>query len=86
MIRAAEQVQGESWACFWDRYGDAGAALVMRLARRYSGLTLREIGAGMGGLDYAAVSVAIKRQQQRAKSDKKLTAEERAAVNMLNVE
>ena len=40
----------------------------------------------MGGLDYAAVSVAIKRQQQRAKSDKKLTAEERAAVNMLNVE
>jgi len=49
-------------------------------------LTLREIGAGVGGLDYAAVSVAIKRQQQRAKCDNKLTAEERAAVNMLNVE
>jgi hypothetical protein len=48
-------------------------------------LTLREIGAGVGGLEYAAVSVAIKRQQ-RAKSDTKLTAEERAAVNMLNVE
>jgi hypothetical protein len=50
------------------------------------GFRLRAIGAGEGGLDYAAVSVAIKRQQQRAKSDTKLTAEERAAVNMLNAE
>jgi hypothetical protein len=40
----------------------------------------------VGGLDYAAVSVAIKRQQQCAKSETKLTAEERAAVTMWNVE
>jgi len=86
IVRAVEQVKGEPWDSFCARYGDPGAALVMRLARRYTGLTLREIGAAVGGLDYAAVSMAIKRQQQRVPRDAALAEQERAAIQLLNVE
>ena len=59
---------------------------MLRLARRYTGLTLRELGAAVGGRDYAAVSIAIKRQQQRVQTDAALAAQERAAVKLLHVE
>jgi len=86
IIAAVTRVKGEPWEAFRDRHGDSGAALVLRLARRYTGLTLRELGAAGGGMDYAAVSVAIKRQQQRIPADATLAAQEQAAVRLLNVE
>jgi len=58
----------------------------MWLARRHTGLTLREIGAALGGLDYAALSVAIKRHAQRVKADTTLAAQQRQAEKLLNVE
>ena len=86
IIEAVAKVKGAPWEAFRARHGDAGAALVLRLARRYTALTLRELGAAVGDMDYAAVSIAIKRQQQRVRADGALAAEEQAAVRLLNVE
>jgi hypothetical protein len=61
-------------------------ALVLRLARRYTGLTLRELGAAVGGMDYAALSIAIKRQHQCVQADPALAAQERKAINLLFAE
>ena len=46
--------------------------LVMWAARQYAGLTLREIGERMGGMDYGAVSVAIRRFEARAAKNAEL--------------
>ncbi len=43
------------------RRGDWGKPMLMWLARRYCGLTLRELGEEMGGMDYAAVCAGIGR-------------------------
>jgi chromosomal replication initiation ATPase DnaA len=55
------------------------------LARRYRGLTLAELGDGLGGIDYAAVSVALRRHENRLQQDRDLTRTYEAAANMLNV-
>jgi len=86
ILGAVAQVKGEPWEAFRNRHGDPGVALVLRLARRYTGLTLREPGAAVGGMDYAAVSIAIKRQHPRVQPDPALAAQERKAINLLKVE
>ncbi len=63
IMRAVAQVKGERSRAFRARHGDSGAALALRPAWRYAVLALRELGDVIGGLDYAAVSVAIKRNQ-----------------------
>ena len=45
---------------------------MLRLARHYCGLTLSELGAAAGGSDYAAVSVGLRRFEQRVKADRAL--------------
>ena len=83
--RQEEKVRGESWEAFGDRHGDPGAALVMWLARRCTGLTLQQIGDGVGGRDYAAVGMAIRRFEQRAQKSTSLRRQWRSAADMLNV-
>jgi len=61
IVRTVERHRGEAWAQFADRYGDWGRDLILYLARRRSGLTLRQIGDALGRLDYKAVSHAIRR-------------------------
>ena len=55
-----EAVKGEAWARFVDRYGDWGRDLALWVARRRGGMTLRELGANAGGMDYSAVSETIR--------------------------
>ena len=69
-----------------NRHGDDGPALVMWLSRRYCWMKLREIGAAMGGKDYAAVSDRLRRLDARIGSDKKLMALARTATENLNLE
>ena len=61
IIRLVEDERGERWADFSGRHGDWGRELVMYLARKRSGLTLREIGDALGGVDYKTVSKALRR-------------------------
>jgi len=61
-----------SWDDFNGRYGDWGRPLVLYLARRLSGTTLKEIGDGVGGMNYKAVSRALFRFKKRMEKDKKI--------------
>jgi len=72
VLQAVEAVKREPWSAFAERHGDAGRALVYAAARAFAGLTLAEIGAASGGVDYAAVGVAIRRLVMRRVHDTKL--------------
>jgi hypothetical protein len=56
---------------FSSRGGWAKPLLLWAL-RRYSGLSLREIGEAVGGMDYTAVSMAIKRFERKSNNQEYL--------------
>ena len=72
IVKAVERLKGERWEAFRDKHADWGRDVVLWCARRYSGLTLRELGAQVGGVDYTGVSMAIKRIESRGKTDRAL--------------
>jgi len=72
VVRAVELARGEKWTEFATRHGDPGLAQALYVARRRTGLTLRALGEAAGGMDYTAVSMAIKRFEQRLAQDKAL--------------
>jgi REP element-mobilizing transposase RayT len=61
LVAAVENVRGEGWEAFAGRHGDWGRDLVLWLARRHAGMTLKELGEKAGGMDYSAVSEAVRR-------------------------
>jgi putative transposase len=61
IVRAAEHARGAKWEQFCGRYGDWGRELALYVARKRSGLTLRQIGAALGGLEYKTVGKAVQR-------------------------
>ena len=78
--------RGEEWDVFRDRHSDWGRELALFLERRECGSPLRELGAAAGGMDYAAVSVAIKRFARRLAREKPLRQTIETVKHMLNVE
>jgi len=62
-------VKGEDWNAFRDRHGDWGRDLALWCARKHTGLTLRELGAKVGDLDYTGVFLAISRVEKLAKKN-----------------
>jgi len=85
VVKAVEKVKGEPWQAFVDRQGDWGRDMVFHLCRQATGMTLRELGEAAGGLDYAAVSVAIRRMGQRLREDSALQDVKNRVAKMLNV-
>ena len=79
-------IRNQPWEELRSLRGDAALPLAMWAARRFSARTMREIGAAVGGKDYAAVSVAIKRFEQRLKTDRTSAELQRKLVERLNVE
>jgi len=67
-----EKIKGESWDAFKDRTGDDGRDVVMWVARRQGGYKLRELAEKAGGVDYTAISMALKRLEVRMTRDRKL--------------
>ncbi len=64
MVRAVKLVEDErdeAWADFSNRHGDLGRDLVIYLARKRTGLTLKEIGEALGGLEYKTTGKAVQR-------------------------
>jgi len=59
---------------------------VQRHSRRTCGLRLAELGSALGGTDYAAVSVAIKRFERRLIRDRSLRKTVESIEQLLNVE
>jgi hypothetical protein len=72
VVRTVERERGEKWAQFAGRHGDPGLAMALWVARRCTGLTLRALGEAAGGMDYTAVSMALKRFEQRLPKDRDL--------------
>ena len=61
IVATVERLTGEPWAAFRDRHGDRRRDLVLWVSRRCTGLTAGELGRAAGGMDYAAVTMAIRR-------------------------
>lgn len=72
VVRVVERLTGETWAFFRDRHGDPRRDLVLWVARRCTGMTAAELGGAAGGMDYAAVTMAVRRFQSAQTRDKKL--------------
>ena len=69
LVALVERERGETWAEFSGRHGDWRRELVLYLARKRSGLTLRQIGAELGGLEYKTVGKAVQRFEQSLARD-----------------
>ena len=61
IVRLVEDERGESWAEFANRHADWGRELVIYLARKRTGLTLKQIGEALGGLEYKTTGKAVQR-------------------------
>jgi REP element-mobilizing transposase RayT len=72
IVAIIERLKRERWEAFRDRHGDWGRDLALWAARRYTGLTLSELGRQAGGMDYAAVAMATRRVAERALQDRAL--------------
>ena len=83
---AEELAGGEKWERIMARHGDWWKWLVMSVARQYAGMTLAEIGKKFDGMDYAAVSIGLKRFEVRMAHDKAIKAANRKLFELLNVE
>ena len=87
IVRAVEEFKGEAWGVFRDRHGDWGRDLALYWGRRHGGMRLARLGQEVGGVDYAAVSTAIKRMEKRLQEDKRLNElARRAESKLLKVE
>ncbi len=73
VVAVVEDLKGEKWEDFKGRHGDTGKPLVLYLARKRSGSTLKEIGDWVGGMSYKAVSRAIYRFEEKLDKDKALS-------------
>jgi REP element-mobilizing transposase RayT len=85
VVGAVESVKGEEWKAFSKRHGDRGREMVLLLARECTGMTLKEIGQAAGGMDYAAVSEAIKRIKIQKAENHHLATTLRKVAQILNI-
>ena len=70
VVRAVESMRGEPSEEWMGRHGDWGKWLVLKVAREFTGMTLRELGAEFGSKDYAAVCMGLRRFDQRMKKNR----------------
>jgi len=86
IFSCVEEVRDEPREHWLKRHGDEGKWLVLLLARHRTGQTLRELGEAVGGLDYSAVSVGIRRYEKKIEVQPKARRIYKQAAKMLNVE
>ncbi|MDE0838405.1 MAG: transposase [Kiritimatiellae bacterium] len=72
LTQIVEALREEKVEDFMSRRGDWARPLLLWAARRYTGMTLKEIGCAAAGMDYTAVAMAIKRFEDRAAKDRGL--------------
>ena len=72
-IRATiSEVWGQDWAKLEAGHGNGALGAALYLARKHSDKTLRELGGLAGGMQYPAVTMAIRRLAKRLETDKAL--------------
>ena len=85
IISVIEKLWKEPWKQVSGRYGDPGRELAMLIARRYGGMSLREIGEAVGGLQYPAVSDAVRRTSARLETDQALAKKYKTLCKILKL-
>jgi len=85
ILAALEKVRGEDRGDWLHKHGDCGKWLVLYVARRYCGLTLRQLGEQLGGMDYAAVCMGTGRFEKRMRRDRALRKLHAEVVKVLHV-
>ncbi|MFO7535070.1 MAG: transposase [Kiritimatiellia bacterium] len=70
VIRAVEREMGET--VDRGKRGGLGRDIALKMARDCCGLTLRELGERMGGLDYVSVHMAVRRLEKKLERNKHL--------------
>ena len=83
IVAAVEKSRGEPWGAFAPRHADLDLALTLHVARRCTGLTLRELGEAAGGMDYAAVAAAISRFGIKLAEGRALQVQIKAILNRI---
>ena len=93
VVRAVERVRKKPAGEFLDTRGDWARPLLLWGARRWTGMTLRELGFALGETaghrrpaDYTAVAMAIKRFEQKAEHDKALSSAMQSLVASIECE
>jgi len=86
VVCVIEELRAEPSGDWLNKYGDWGKWMVLKLARRYTGMTLAQLGQQMGGVDYGAISMGLFRFEQRLEKDRKLKRICAAAGRMCDVE
>jgi REP element-mobilizing transposase RayT len=87
IVLVVAKLKGEPWSEFRDRHGDWGRDAVFYLGRRVAALSLAQLAAAAGGIDYAAVSAAAQRMTRRLQTDRRLAAIlKQAQTQLLNIE
>jgi putative transposase len=91
IVCAVERARGTDRVEWLGRHGDMGKWVVLRLARRYTGLTLSELGCEIGAssdtmraMDYAAVSAGL-RWFEKSKKARSAKAIEKDTCKILNL-
>ena len=80
-----EKVRELKRAAWLGKHGDWGKWLVLRLARRHTGMTLSELGAELDNMDYAAVSIGLRRFEKRLRTHSSVASLGARACSLLNV-
>src|ERR1700722_5057547 len=79
------EVWGQDWAKLEAGHGNAALGAALYLARKHSDRTLRELGGLAGGMQYPAVTMAIRRLAKRLESDKALAKKVKRVERILFV-
>jgi len=86
VVAAVEAVKGETWEDFVGRHGDWGRDLALWVARRRARLKLTELGEKAGGMDYSAVSEAVRRFERKQAKQPAVRNALRRTLHILNME
>ena len=79
------EVWGQDWETLAAGHGNGALGAALYLARKHSDKTLRELGGLAGGMQYPAVTMAIRRLAKRLETDKSLARKVKRAERMLFV-
>jgi len=85
VVQAIEAYRGEPREIWLSRHGDWGKWMALRVTRAHSGMTLAQLGAAIGGKDYAAVCVGLKSFEKKLQKDNALKKAQRAILKNLNL-
>lgn len=85
ITKAVSQTWGQDWDHLQTAYGNGALGAALYFGRNYSDNTLRELGQLAGGMNYPAVTMAVRRFSERLETDAALAKKVSRLSRMLSV-